>query len=75
VGWFGVFAPAKTPQPVIAKLNAAIVKHVKQADTAERLAALGAEVVASTPEQFREIQKVDLARWGKVVKQSGAQVE
>ena len=75
VGWFGVFAPAKTPQPVIAKLHSAIVKHVKQADTAERLASLGAEVVANTPEQFRQIQKVDLVRWGKVVKQSGAQVE
>ena len=75
VGWFGTLAPAKTPQPIIAKLNAAIVKHVRQADTAERLAQLGAEVVASTPEQFREIQKRDLARWGKVVKQSGAKVE
>ena len=75
VGWFGVFAPAKTPKTVIAQLNGAIVKHVRQPDTAERLAALGAEVVASTPEQFREIQKTDLARWGKVVKQSGARVE
>ena len=75
VGWFGTFAPAGTPKAVIAKLNAAIVKHVRQADTAERLAALGAEVVASTPEQFRAIQKRDLARWGKVVKQSGARVE
>jgi tripartite-type tricarboxylate transporter receptor subunit TctC len=75
VGWFAVFAPAKTPQVAIAKLNTAIVKYVKQPDTAERLAALGAEVVASTPEQLREIQKADLARWGKVVKQSGAKVE
>ena len=75
VGWFGVFAPAKTPQPVIAKLHSAIAKHVKQADTAERLASLGAEVVANTPEQFRQVQKADLVRWGKVVKQSGAQVE
>jgi tripartite-type tricarboxylate transporter receptor subunit TctC len=75
VGWFAVFAPAKTPQPVIAKLNAAIVKHVRQTDTAERLAALGAEVVASAPEQLRAVQKADLERWGKVVKQSGAQVE
>ena len=75
VGWFAVFAPAKTPQVAIAKLNTAIVKYVKQPDTAERLAALGAEVVASTPEQLREIQKTDLARWGKVVKQSGAKVE
>jgi tripartite-type tricarboxylate transporter receptor subunit TctC len=75
VGWFGVLAPAKTPQPIIAKLNAAITAYVKQPDTAERLAQLGAEVVASTPEQFRDIQKRDLTRWGKVVKQSGAHVE
>ena len=75
VGWFGVFAPAKTPQPVIAKLNAAIAKHVRQPDTSAKLAALGAEVVASTPEQFRATQKKDLARWGNVVKQSGARVE
>jgi tripartite-type tricarboxylate transporter receptor subunit TctC len=48
---------------------------VKQPDVAQRLAALGAEVVASTPEQFRVVQNADLARWGKVVKQSGARVE
>ena len=75
VGWFAVFAPARTPQPVVAKLNSAIVKHAKQPDTAERLAALGAEVVASTPEHLRAVQKADLERWGRVVKQSGAQVE
>ncbi|MGZ5230726.1 MAG: Bug family tripartite tricarboxylate transporter substrate binding protein [Burkholderiales bacterium] len=75
VGWFGVFAPAGTPKTVITRLNTAIVNYVKQPDVAQRLAALGAEVVASTPEQFRVVQKTDLARWGKVVKQSGARVE
>ena len=75
VGWFGVFAPAGTPKTVITRLNAAIVNYVKQPDVAQRLAALGAEVVASTPEQFRVVQNADLARWGKVVKQSGARVE
>ena len=75
VGWFAVFAPARTPQAVIEKLNSAIVKHAKQPDTAERLAALGAEVVAGTPQHLRDVQKADLERWGKVVKESGAQVE
>jgi tripartite-type tricarboxylate transporter receptor subunit TctC len=75
VGWFGVFAPAGTPKTVITRLNSAIVNYVKQPDVAQRLAALGAEVVASTPEQFRVVQNADLARWGKVVKQSGARVE
>jgi tripartite-type tricarboxylate transporter receptor subunit TctC len=75
VGWFGVFAPAGTPKPIIDKLHGAIVKYVTQPELKERFAALGADVVASTPEQFAKIQKADLARWAKVVKESGARVE
>jgi len=68
VGWFAVFAPAKTPQVAIAKLNTAIVKYVKQPDTAERLAALGAEVVASSPEQFGATLKSEMEKWGRIIK-------
>ena len=75
VGWFGVFAPARTPKAIITKLHGAIVKYVTQPEVKERFAALGADVVASTPEQFAQIQKADLARWAKVVKESGARVE
>jgi tripartite-type tricarboxylate transporter receptor subunit TctC len=75
VGWFGVFAPARTPKIVITKLHGAIVKYVTQPELKERFAALGADVVASTPEQFAQVQKADLARWAKVVKESGARVE
>ena len=75
VGWFGVFAPAGTPRAVIAKLNDAIAKYVKQPEVTQRFADLGAVVVASTPEQFLATQKADLARWGKVVKAAGMKVE
>lgn len=75
VGWFGVFAPAGTPKDVIAKLNEAITKYVRQPEVTQRFTALGAEVVASTPEQFAQTQKADLARWAKVVKAAGMRVE
>ena len=75
VGWFGVFAPARTPRGIVTKLHGAIVKYVTQPEMKERFAALGADVVASTPEQFAQIQKADLARWAKVVRESGARVE
>jgi tripartite-type tricarboxylate transporter receptor subunit TctC len=75
VGWFGVFAPAHTPQPVIAKLNGAIVKYVSLPEIRERMASQGADVVASSPEQFAAVLKSDLVRWAKVVKDSGAHVE
>jgi tripartite-type tricarboxylate transporter receptor subunit TctC len=75
VGWFGTFAPAGTPKSVIAKLHGAIVKYVTQPEIQTRFAELGAYVVASTPEQFAQVQKEDLARWAKVVKAADIKVE
>ena len=75
VGWFAVFAPANTPADVVAKLNAAIVKFVRKPELQDRLAALGAEIVASTPAELARIQRNDIARWAKVVKESGAKAE
>ena len=75
VGWFSVFAPAGTPPAVIAKLNDAISSFVKKPEIKERLLALGAEVVASSPDELGRIQKRDLARWAKVIKESGAKAE
>ena len=68
-------SPARTPKVIVTRLHGAIVKYVTQPELKERFAALGADVVASTPEQFAQIQKADLARWAKVVKESGARVE
>ena len=75
VGWFAVFAPANTPAHVVAKLNAAIVKFVRKPELKDRLAALGAEIVASSPDELARIQRNDIARWAKVVKESGAKAE
>lgn len=65
--WWGVFAPAKTPRPVIAKLNGEIHKILAAEDVKSRLADEGAEPVVTTPEAFSAIVKSDIAKWKKVV--------
>ena len=65
--WWGVFAPAKTPRPVVAKLNGEIHKILAAEDVKSRLADEGAEPVVTTPEAFSAIVKSDIAKWKKVV--------
>jgi tripartite-type tricarboxylate transporter receptor subunit TctC len=73
--WFGIFAPAGISRDIVAKLSADIVKAVWLADVRDRMIALGADPVGSTPEQFASFQKADAAKWAKVVKESGAKIE
>ena len=73
--WYGVLAPAKTPKPVISRLHNDIAKALRDPDVDKRLAGLGFEVVASTPEQFSAYIKSEIKKWEKVVKASGAKVE
>ena len=67
--WYALFAPAKTPAPVIAKLNAAVNAVLKDPETAKKLIEAGADPAAGTPEQLAEFLKSELERWGKVVKE------
>jgi tripartite-type tricarboxylate transporter receptor subunit TctC len=73
--WYGIEAPTGTPRPIIDQLNAVIVKALRQPDVARRLALEGAEVVGSTPEEFGEHIKSEIARVGKVVRAAGIQAE
>jgi tripartite-type tricarboxylate transporter receptor subunit TctC len=73
--WYGVFAPAGTPKPIIAQLNAAIAKALESKDAQERLAGVGCEPYKSTPEQFAHLVRDDLPRWAKIVKESGATID
>ncbi|MDB5810773.1 MAG: hypothetical protein JWN94_2895 [Betaproteobacteria bacterium] len=73
--WFGVFAPAGTPDAVIGRLQNEISKILKQPDIRERFLALGGEPVGSTPEQFAAFYRSEVAKWAKVVKESGAQID
>ncbi|MBS0508010.1 MAG: tripartite tricarboxylate transporter substrate binding protein [Proteobacteria bacterium] len=75
MSWFGLFAPAGTPKPVLDRLHAALVKVLNQADVKKKIAEQGGDVVAETPEQFAAFIKAETAKWGKVVKDSGATVD
>ena len=71
--WFGVFLPARSPQPIVAKLNAEIRKMVQVPDVRQRLIDQGADPASNTPEQFAGFVKAEMLRWGKVVRDVGAQ--
>jgi tripartite-type tricarboxylate transporter receptor subunit TctC len=73
--WWGLVAPAHTPRDVITKLNAAFVAALRSPEAKARFASLLAEPVASTPEEFGNFMKAELAKYEKVVKLSGAKVD
>jgi len=64
--WYGAVAPAKTPREIVERLNQEIVKALALADVKEKLAALGADVVGTTPQETAAIFKADLAKYTKV---------
>ena len=75
IGWYGVLARAGTPQFIVDRLNAEIVKVLALPDIKERIAGQGAEVVGDTPMHFAAFLKADIARWAPLIKASGARVE
>jgi len=75
VTWFGILAPAGTPHPVVAKLNAEINKALKDPGVRKTIESDGGQVLGGTPEQFAAKLKSELATWSVVVKQSGATVD
>lgn len=75
VGWYGVIGPAGMPAPLVAKLHGEFVRILNLPDIRERIVADGSEPVGSSPEAFRQFMLADLAKWSKVVKESGAKVD
>lgn len=73
--WYGVLAPAGTPKDIIAKLNAAAVKVMQQPELKGRMTDEGGEPIGDTPEQFAAFIKTETAKWAKVVRDSGAQLD
>ncbi len=73
--WYGVFAPAATPRPVIGRLNGEIRKVVAMPDVKERMSGEGAEAIGSTPEELAKRIKDDIAKWADVVRSSGARAD
>jgi tripartite-type tricarboxylate transporter receptor subunit TctC len=73
--WFGLLAPAGTPQPVIATINGEVAKWLASPDAKEKLLAQGANAAGGTPEDFAKHIAAETAKWQKVVKESGAKVD
>jgi tripartite-type tricarboxylate transporter receptor subunit TctC len=73
--WYGLVAPARTPSPIVERLNRDIVKVVNDPDLAQRYAADGAEGVGNTPQQFASHIKAENDKWGKLIKETGIRGE
>ena len=73
--YFGVFAPAGTPPAIVQKLNGEINKALRTPDFRERLAALGAEPVGGTPEQFARVIERETTKYAAVIKRAGIKPE
>jgi tripartite-type tricarboxylate transporter receptor subunit TctC len=71
----GIVAPAKTPKEIVALLAREIAKSVAQPDVQARLAQLGFRPVANTPEEFGARIKVEIDKWGKVVRDANLKIE
>ena len=75
VNWFGMFAPAKTPRPIINRVNAALIKTVKSPEIHAQFIALGADPVGSSVEEFTAFIRRDMEKYAKIVKISGAKID
>ena len=75
VGWYGVIGPANMPRAVVAKLHGELIRILSLPDIRQRILADGSEPVGSSPEDFRQFMLADLAKWAKVVKESGAKID
>ena len=73
--WFGLQAPARTPQAIVERLNRDVNSFLKSADVRARLAAEGADPIGGTPREFGAYIKDELARWGEVVRTAGVTLE
>jgi tripartite-type tricarboxylate transporter receptor subunit TctC len=74
-GWYGIFAPARTPRPIVDKLSADINRVLREPESMEKWKTLGFDPIGTTPEVFAERQKADLAYWKKMIDYTGIKVE
>jgi tripartite-type tricarboxylate transporter receptor subunit TctC len=75
VGWYGVLGPAGMPKPVVARLHEELVRILNLPEVRDRILLDGSEPAGTTPEEFQRFLHADLAKWSKVVKESGAKFD
>jgi tripartite-type tricarboxylate transporter receptor subunit TctC len=75
VGWFGIVAPAATPDAIVNKLNAAIVEALNDPAIQTNIRAIGVEPAPSTPQAFADYIKSETVKWGQVIRNAGIKLE
>ena len=73
--WFGLLAPAGTPEPIVRKINGDIGELLRDREVIEKFAQIGADPYLTQPEQFGRILQDDIQKWARVVKASGARID
>jgi tripartite-type tricarboxylate transporter receptor subunit TctC len=73
--WYGILAPAGTPRPVVERLNTELARVMHAPEMKERLAAMATDPVTSTPEEFGDYIKREIAKWGEVVRKAGLKAD
>jgi len=73
--WFAFFAPAGTPRAIVDKISGDMRRVLAQPDMQQRMAAIGVDIKASSPDELAAFQRAELAKWGKIIKDSGAKVD
>jgi tripartite-type tricarboxylate transporter receptor subunit TctC len=73
--WYGLLAPTNTPQAIVQRLYAELTRIISLPAVSQQWAALGAEPVSTTPEQFAAFLKHDIVKWQKVIRDSGAKMD
>jgi tripartite-type tricarboxylate transporter receptor subunit TctC len=69
-GWYAVAAPAKTPQPIVARLNRELKAIMSLPDINDDFAKQGLVAISSSPEELMAVIKADLARWNRVIREA-----
>jgi tripartite-type tricarboxylate transporter receptor subunit TctC len=75
VSWYGVLAPAGTPDAIVKQLNAALDEIVHEPDVAKKFAAIGGEPVGGSPSVLADVIRAEIARWRQVAKEAGVRID
>lgn len=75
VAWYNMFAPARTPRPIVTRLNTELNRMLRQPDVLERFKALGVTQLSGTPEELGALLKSEIVRYGKLIRETGIKVD
>ena len=73
--WYGLYAPARTPAGIVARLNAAVNAHLNNPEVADLLGKQGLQPTGGSPADLERITRSDLARWAKVVREANIKAD